>query len=244
MLTYSDVAPSSTSAQGRSGPSLGKVDDDAGDSLADDNLGDDEELLDLNRRFLVHLRNPGSSHRAVARACFALHQRVYAADHYDYHSAAPAALPCSPRAPLQIESSSIYHIQRHQRLVRRILSSLKACLSSHGLPPSRVIASGTLASIARASYARLRFDARLASVRLHPSVSTRLEDECGNGVAYALAVAAIEQGDDRMSSASLGEGVTGSTRLIASNSTSLTTSNYICDSTNRSFGETDPGSPH
>ncbi|KAL7538668.1 hypothetical protein ACHAXR_010126 [Thalassiosira sp. AJA248-18] len=210
-LTYDDAAPSSsTSASMRGGSSrptsptttFGQADNNAGDSLGGDDIGDDAELLELDSRYLTHLRNPSSPYRVVFRSCLVLHQLVHSADHNGNQSSTHVS-SASSQLPIQIESSSIYHIQRHQRLVHRILSSLTTCLSSHNAPACRSLASRTLAATARASYARLRFDARLTSVRLPPSIATRLEDECGVGAAYSLVVAAIEQGDDGVSSAAL-----------------------------------------
>eukprot|EP00579_Thalassiosira_antarctica_P017573 CAMPEP_0201946952 /NCGR_PEP_ID=MMETSP0903-20130614/54685_1 /ASSEMBLY_ACC=CAM_ASM_000552 /TAXON_ID=420261 /ORGANISM="Thalassiosira antarctica, Strain CCMP982" /LENGTH=1484 /DNA_ID=CAMNT_0048490071 /DNA_START=99 /DNA_END=4553 /DNA_ORIENTATION=- len=207
-LTYSsDAAPSSTSMRGSrprpTSPTFGQS-ADAGDSLAGDDISDDAELLDLDQRYLTHLRNPNSPHRTVARSCLVLHQLIYSVDHANgNHPSNVSVSSSSSQLPIQMESSSIYHIQRHQRLIHRILSSLTTCLSSHNSPPCRSLASSALATIARASHAKLRFDAQLTSVRLPPSIASRLEDECGNGAAYSLVVAAIEQGDDGVSSAAL-----------------------------------------
>jgi len=210
-LTYNDAdPPSTTSMRGMSSSlrptsptTFGQQADASGDSLEGDDISDDAELLELDRRHLAHLRNPSSPPRVVARSCLALHQLIYSTGHDSNQSNASISSSSSQLPPIQIESCSIYHIQRYQRLVHRIISSLTTCISSHNSSSCRSLASRTLASTARASYARLRFDAKLTSVRLPPSIATRLEDECGNGAAYSLVVAAIEQGDDVVSSTAL-----------------------------------------
>ena len=205
-LTYDDAVhlSSGSSVRGSSArptsPTFGQA-DGAGEGLDGDDISDDAELLDVDQRYLTHLRNPSSSYRVVAKSCLALHQLVYCNDHSGNHPNATSLDSSQPR--IQIETSCIYHIQRYQRLIHCILSSLTTCLTSHNSSASRSLASKTLATAARAAYARLRFDAKLTSVRLPPSIATRLEDECGNGAAYSLVVAAIEQGNDAVSSAAL-----------------------------------------
>ena len=207
-LAYNDAAPSLASTWGAcssrpTSPTFGQT-DASGDSLAGDDISDDAELLDLDRQYLTNLRNPNSPHRLVARSCLVIYQLMYSKDHGNgSQSNISVSASSTSQLPIQIEASSIYHIQRHQRLIHRIICSLTRCLSSHNSPSCRSLSCRTLASTARASYARLRFDAQLTSVRLPPSIATRMEDECGNGAAYSLVVAAIEQGDDGVSGAAL-----------------------------------------
>ncbi|KAL7547891.1 hypothetical protein ACHAWF_011161 [Thalassiosira exigua] len=191
-LTYNDSSLSRGGNPRAPSPTFGQAADDG--LVGDDNISDDAELMELDWRHLVQLRNPSSPLQIVAKSCLVLHQMVYSTDQGSSSGSKPS---------IQIESSSIYHVQRYQRLIHRILSSLTTCITSHNLSSCRSLACRALATTARSSYARLRFDARLTSVSLPPSIATRLEDECGNGSAYTLVTAAIEQGDDSVSSAAL-----------------------------------------
>jgi hypothetical protein len=168
------------------------------DNSGEDDISDDLELLSLDQKYLSQLRDPNSSFRAVARSCLVCQQLTQSPNNSDQDASALLSL----ENPIRIQSTSVYHIQRYQRLIHRVVSSLTTCLSTHTSSVCKSLAASTLASTARASYARLHFDAQIFSVRLPPSVATRLEDECGNGVAHTLMIAAIEQGDDAVSSAS------------------------------------------
>lgn len=193
-LSYSDatalVSPSNkarpTSTQG-----------DA-DNLGEEDISGDSELMDLDQKYLSSLRDPASSFRDVARSCLVCQQMIQSPNNVEQPASALSSLDHS----IRIHSATIYHVQRFQRLIHRVLSSLSTCIAKHNESFCKSLAASTLASIARAAYARLHFDARVFSVRLPPSIATRLEDECGNGVAHTLVVAAIEQGDDAVSSAS------------------------------------------
>ncbi|KAL9181290.1 hypothetical protein ACHAXT_010095 [Thalassiosira profunda] len=197
-LAYQDVATSARSMRGSvprpTSPTFGLD--------GDDDMGDDDELKEMDRKYLIQLRNPGSSHRAVASSCLMLHQLLCSTYPHNQANACVSSASNSP-PPLQAESSSLFHVQQHQRRIHRIISSLTDCLQSHELQSCRILACRTLAAVARASFARLRFDARLETEPVrHPAI-TQLEDECGSGAAYSLVVAAIEQADDAVSSAAL-----------------------------------------
>ncbi|KAL3756676.1 hypothetical protein ACHAWU_002579 [Discostella pseudostelligera] len=213
-LGYTDVAITSTtslrrkdkSASTTSGrPTTDGIDifNNNIDEDNDDDITDDVELLELDQRYLSHLRNPNSTYPIVAKSCFALHQLVYNNSSNTNHKSNGSILSSS-YLPLQIESSSIYHIQRYQRLVHRILTTLTSCLTSRNIPTCRKLALLTLASTARSSYARLRFDAALIC-DIHPpsSLDTRLEDECGTEAAHTLIMASLESDDDGVSATAL-----------------------------------------
>ena len=169
------------------------------DASGEDDISDDPELIDLDQKYLSQLRDPTTSFRTVARSCLVCQQFTQSPQNSEQ---AASDLSSSLEHSLRIHSATIYHIQRYQRLIHRILSSLTTCISAHNSTVCKSLAALTLASTARSSYARLHFDASLFSVRLPPSIATRLEDECGNGVAHTLVVAAIEQANDTVSSSS------------------------------------------
>ncbi len=188
-LSYSDAAALvSPSNKARQTSTQGDA-----DNLGEDDISGDSELMDLDQKYLSSLRDPASSFRDVARSCLVCQQMTQSPNIVEQ----PASLDHS----IRIHSATIYHVQRFQRLIHRVLSSLSTCIAKHNESVCKSLAASTLASIARASYARLHFDARVFSVRLPPSIATRLEDECGNGVAHTLVAAAIEQGGDAVSSA-------------------------------------------
>ncbi|KAL7470406.1 hypothetical protein ACHAXS_010634 [Conticribra weissflogii] len=181
--------------------------------LDENYFDEDAELLDFDKQCLVHLRNPSSSYLIVARSCMELNQLVYSStdssignekylpscDNY-YNDENEEKLP-----PLLLRSSNIYHMQHYYRKIHLILASLSTCLKGHLLSSSRSLAARTLSTIARASYAKLHFDINLTSMHLPSSSSMvmRLQDECGNGVAYTLVMAALEQESEAVSSAAL-----------------------------------------
>lgn len=187
-FSYSDASAALVTPPSRARSTSNQGDADN----AEDDIGDDSELMELDQKYLSRLRDPSSSFRDVARSCLVCQQLTQSPNNSD------GSLDHS----IRIQSSTIYHVQRYQRLTHRVLSSLTTCISTHTSSVCKSLAASTLASTARSSYARLHFDARLFSVRLPPSIATRLEDECGSGVAHTLVVAAIEQGDDAVSSAS------------------------------------------
>jgi hypothetical protein len=193
-LSYSDASAALVTPPNRARSTSNQGDADN----SEDDISDDSELMEFDQKYLSLLRDPGSSFRDVARSCLVCQQLTLSPNNSDQAASALSSLEHS----IRIQSSTIYHVQRYQRLTHRVLSSLTTCISTHSSSVCKSIAASTLASTARASYARLHFDARLFSVRLPPSIATRLEDECGNGVAHTLVVAAIEQGDDAVSSAS------------------------------------------
>ena len=202
LLSYDDVASQTSSSarrRGRALPTLGQS--TSGDALNglnrnddDDDLTDDAELLDLDRRHLSHLRDPISHYRIVARSVLALHQLACAAD----------SIPSSSRGKaVQIESVTVFNTRRHRRIVRCVLPSLTMCLTTHTSPKCRSIAAQALAGMARMYYAASRFNPRLTCTRVPASISTLTEDECGIGCARSLVTAAIEDDDDGVSSAAL-----------------------------------------
>ena len=194
-LSYGDASAALVTPPNRTRPTSNQGD---ADNSGEDDISDDSELMDLDQKYLSQLRATGSSFRDVARSCLVCQQLTQSPNNSDLAVSSLSSLEHS----IKIQSSAIYHVQRYQRLTHRVLSSLTTCISTHTSSVCKSLAATTLASIARASYARLHFDARLFSVRLPPSIATRLEDECGNGAAHTLVVAAIEQGDDAVSSAS------------------------------------------
>ncbi|KAL7499565.1 hypothetical protein ACHAWT_008567 [Skeletonema menzelii] len=194
-LSYSDASAALVTPPNRARPTSIQGDTE---SAGGDDISGDLELMDLDQKHLSSLRDPASSFRDVARSCLVCQQLTQSPNIAEQPASALSSLEHS----IRIQSASIYHIQRYQRFTHRILSSLTTCISTHNESICKSLAASTLASTARASYARLHFDTRLFSVRLAPSIATRLEDECGNGVAHTLVVAAIEQGDDAVSSAS------------------------------------------
>jgi hypothetical protein len=213
-LGYSDVAITSTTslrrknkyAQTTSGrPTNGGVDIfNKTIDEDDDDIPDDVELLELDQRYLSHLRNPNSTYPIVAKSCLALHQLVYNNSSNNNINKSNSSILSSSYLPLQIESSSIYHIQRYQRLVHRILTTLTSCLTSHNTPTCRKLALLTLATTARSSYARLRFDAALTcDIRPPSSLDTRLEDECGTEAAHTLIMVSLECEEDGVSATAL-----------------------------------------
>ena len=196
-LSYSDASVALVTPNKGRAVSTTQGQGDA-DNSGEDDISDDLELLGLDQKYLSQLRDPNSSFRAVARSCLVC-QQLTQSPNSDQDASSTLLLL---ENPIRIQSTSVYHIQRYQRLIHRVVSSLTTCLSTHSSSVCKSLAASTLASTARASYARLHFDAQIFSVRLPPSVATRLEDECGNGVAHTLMAAAIEQGDDAVSSAS------------------------------------------
>ena len=193
-LSYSDVSAALITPPNRARSTSNQGD---ADISGKDDVSDDLELLDLDQKYFSQLRDPSSSFRAVARSCLVCQQLTQAPNADQAASAVP-----SLQTSIRIQSTSVYHVQRYQRLTHRLISSLTTCLSTHNSSVCKSLAASTLASTARASYARLNFDAHLFSVRLPPSIATRLEDECGMGVAHSLVIAAIEQQDNAVSSAS------------------------------------------
>ena len=193
-LSYSDAALATPSNRARQTSNQGDT-----ENADDDDISADLELMDLDQKYLSRLRDPTSSFRDVARSCLVCQQLTQSPNITEQPASSTLS---SLEHSIRIQSATIYHVQRYQRLIHRVLSSLTTCISTHNESVCRSLAASTLASTARASYARLHFDAHLFSVRLAPSIATRLEDECGNGVAHTLVVAAIEQGDDAVSSAS------------------------------------------
>lgn len=193
-LSYRDAA-ALVSPSNKARPTSSQGD---ADNLGEDDISGDSELMDLDQKYLSSLRDPASSFRDVARSCLVCQQLTQSPNIVEQPASALSSLDHS----IRIHSATIYHVQRFQRLIHRVLSSLSTCIAKHNESICKSLAASTLASTARASYARLHFDARVFSVRLPPSIATRLEDECGNGVAHTLVVAAIEQGDDSVSSAS------------------------------------------
>ena len=201
-LSYDDVAPTTMSARrmGRVSPTLGRS--TSGDALEgingydddNDNLNDDAELLDLDRRHLSHLRNPNSPYRIVARSALALHQLIYASD---------SNIPSHSGGSIYIESTTVYNAIRHRRLVHRILSSITTCLTTHNSPKCRSLSAKTLSSMARTYYASTQFDPRLQGIRTPASIATLIEDDCGDGCARCLITAVLEDGDDGVSSSAL-----------------------------------------
>lgn len=189
-LNYSDTA-ALVSPSNKARPTSTQVNTD---NLGEDDISSDPELMVLDQKYLSSLRNPSSSFRDVARSCLVCQQMTQFPNIVEQ----PSSLDHS----IRIHSATIYHVQRFQRLIHRVLSSLSTCIAKHNESVCKSLAASTLASTARASYARLHFDARVFSVRLPPAIATRLEDECGNGVAHTLVASAIEQGDDGVSSAS------------------------------------------
>ncbi len=213
ILGYSDVAAKTTTTTSASGGlSSTTLGDGAGaafnnhDEEEDDYITRDVELLELDQQYFSHLRDPNSTYSNVARSCLALHQLVYnsSTSNKNYKSISNNLVPSSHHLELQIESSSVYHIQRYQRLVHRIITALTNCLSSHKSTSCRKLASLTLATTARSAYARLRFDAAMTcDIRPPSSLDTRLEDECGIEAAHTLITASLECDDDGVSSTAL-----------------------------------------
>lgn len=194
-LVYTDASPMTPSARrDATRPTTSPPETMGEDQL--DEQDDTAELLELDRRYLSYLRDSNSSYQTVARSCLVLHQYVYSNDSFSSETS-------NQHSSIQIKSSSIYHIQQFQRRTYRIVSSLTKCMTTHKSASCRSLAARTLASAARGSYAKLHFDAKLTSVRLPPSIATRLEDECGNGVAYSLVVVALEDGSNAVSSGAL-----------------------------------------
>jgi hypothetical protein len=175
----------------------------------DEEEGDDvdEELLDLERRHLSNLRDPNSSHRAVAYATLVLHQLAYTAAGGCGGGNDCRASPQSRRgggSSSYVESSILHNADRHRRFVRRALPSLTRCATTHTSSKCRILASCALASVARANYcARDRFDRRLDGVCVPPSIATSIEDACGDGCARSLVASAIDDVDDGVSSYAL-----------------------------------------
>ncbi|KAL7482925.1 hypothetical protein ACHAW6_013165 [Cyclotella cf. meneghiniana] len=172
----------------------------------EDDIDEDDELVEFDKRHLIHLRDVNSSYRTVARSCLVIHQWIYSHDNDSCHDVSPLVdVPCEEKKkimmrPLCIQSSSILHPQQSQRRASRILASLTACLARHSAPACRRLATQTLACVARASYAKLLCDPRIMTEL--PSCLDRLQDEC-LAVAHSLVATALEDGDDCVSSSAM-----------------------------------------
>ena len=186
VMSYEDARAPSAAVSGKNGWSASALVSESTLDLGD--ISDDLETREIEKH-LVYLRDESSPYHIVARTCLVVVQTVVGK-----FPTSTVQYPVSLDS-LHIESSPILHIQRFHSLVSHILSSLKICLSTHAISACRVLAAKTLATVARSSYARLHFDEKIFSVRLPSSTVTRMKDECGNGTAYALVMAALNQND-------------------------------------------------
>ena len=182
-MSYDDARAPSAAMSGKNGRPASPLISESTFDLKD---GDVREI----EKHLVYLRNESSSYQTVAKTCLVVVQTVVD----KFPASSSMQYPVSLDS-LRIESSPILHIQRFHSLVSHILSSLKVCLSTHAVAACRILAAKTLATVARSSYARLHFDEKIFSVRLPSSTANRMKDECGNGTAYALVIAALNQND-------------------------------------------------
>ena len=159
---------------------------------------DGVELLELDKQYLVHLRDAHSSYRTIARCCLAIHQLIYSK--HDCCSENYSSPLHSDTKQMHVNSSSIYHDNHFQRITSRIISSLATCLQ-HSTPAVRSLACKTLGAVARSSYARLQFDPQLASEAPH-NFADRVQEDC-LGVGYTLILTAVEDEDDTVSASAL-----------------------------------------
>lgn len=185
-MSYEDARVPSAAVSGKNGWPASTLISESTFDLGD--ISDDLETREIEKH-LVYLRDESSSYKIVAKTCLVVVQTVvdkFPASTMQYQASLDS---------LHIESSSILHIQRFHSLVSHILSSLKICLSTHSVSACRVLAAKCLATVARSSYTRLHFNEKIFSVRLPSSTGTRMKDECGNGTAHALVIAALNQNE-------------------------------------------------
>ncbi|KAL3790800.1 hypothetical protein HJC23_004701 [Cyclotella cryptica] len=203
-LTYDSI---DASAIRSSGPAASPTAGETSLPFEDEDIDDDTEFIEFDKRHLIHLRDVESSYRTVARSCLVIHQWMYSNEDDSCQDPSPLALVLNNNddnkrtmRPLLIQSSSILHMQRFHRRASRILSSLTTCLAQHSAPACRRLMAHTLACVARATYAKLLCDPRIMT-ELPPCLD-RLQEDC-LAVAHSLIVAALEDGDDCVSSSAV-----------------------------------------
>lgn len=138
---------------------------------------------------LAPLRDKHSTYMAVAKSCLFLNQFALngsSSTMEDVHS---------------VESSSLFHDGSFATSLSAAFSGLMETIQNHDDRRAKIVCCKTLATLARATYARIRHSPHLFAMR--DSTNNRLEDEVGTDVPMTLVSAALDDPDDGVATSAI-----------------------------------------